>query len=142
MSALYTGLLYANNMQKRMAYELNCKTSNATKKIYSRKLKEFLAVERSQRNNNKKDDSNPTKAMSTNSTHENTTPNKNISFNDLTNSNQNDQDGLGGDGEECVEGEVWWPWEAYHNVISKMKEMKRRNSSSSHLVKMNNMKVE
>ena len=36
-----------------------------------------------------------------------------------------DSGGLGGgEEEECVEGDVWWPWEAYANVVEKLKEMR------------------
>jgi len=36
-----------------------------------------------------------------------------------------DSGGLGGgEKEECVEGDVWWPWEAYANVVEKLKEMR------------------
>ena len=40
------GLLYSKNMQRRMAQELNCKTSNATNKMYDEALTKFHEIER------------------------------------------------------------------------------------------------
>jgi hypothetical protein len=115
------GLLYATNMQKRMAQELDIKTSNATKKDYDEILQTFHQVERNsvskQGNSEWTSLLRRTSRVPNDSSSKNTSSNTSPSAKSSLNSNNK---------EDCVEGEVWWPWEAYSNVLETLKEMRNK----------------
>ena len=100
--------------------ELNCKTSNATKKMYDEVLATFHQIERN--SVSKQGDSGWTSLLRRNNKHNSGggSPRGPTEEHPVM-----DSGGLGGgEKEECVEGDVWWPWEAYANVVEKLKEMR------------------
>ena len=99
--------------------ELNCKTSNATKKMYDEVLATFHQIERN--SVSKQGDSGWTSLLRRNNKHNSGggSPRGPTEEHPVMDSGE-----LGGGKEECVEGDVWWPWEAYANVVEKLKEMR------------------
>ena len=135
------GLLYASNMQKRMAQELNCQTSNATKKMYDEVLQTFRRIERN--SVSKQGDSEWTSLLRKSSP--TTSPSASPKRRKKENEENEEHEGhrrdsaadefMGATEErkdtECVDGDVWWPWTAYSNVVEKLKELRAARSSSS-----------
>ena len=101
-----------------MAQELNCKTSNATNKMYDEALTKFHEIER--KTAYRRGGSSAWRSMFKRRGEE--------TESDMSEVSENEGGGGGGSGDECVEGEVWWPWTAYSNVLEKMKEMRATES--------------
>ena len=154
------GLLYSKHMQKRMAQELNCNISNATKKVYDEALKDFHQLRRidevehplhRQSNKGTKGSKSSKGSKGNQEGHRTNGSSRTPSTSPVLNTqdekdkkkmnmvpfmeewDMDDEDGGGGEDkmkEECVEGEVWWPWEAYGRVVTKLKDLRRIRSQS------------
>ena len=126
------GLLYSKNMQRRMAQELNCKTSNATNKMYDEALTKFHEIERktAYRQGNSAWKSMFKRRVRKISEGGEDTESEMSEMSEMSGEEGGGGGGGGGvgSGDECVEGEVWWPWTAYSNVLEKMKEMRATES--------------
>lgn len=122
------GMLYAQNMQREMARELGCNTSDATRKEYDAAQESFnkarreheLELEEEARLKCAQGTELQGGGPAAGSPGE-------CTLSDAAGVLREASAGApvgGNKASDCVQGEVWWPWTAYTNVLHKVKEMR------------------